>query len=75
MKTAKKLLAILLAMLMIIGCVGLTAFADPEDEEEWDCSTMGHDFEGGACIYCREPDPDWDCSLSGHVFEDGFCIV
>ena len=81
MKTANKLLAILLAMLMVIGCVSLTAFADPEDEEEWDCSTLGHEFVDGECIHCYEPDPDWedpgeewDCSTLGHEFVDGECI-
>ncbi|MBR5113130.1 MAG: hypothetical protein IK097_06870, partial [Clostridia bacterium] len=81
MKTAKKLLAILLAMLMVIGCVSLTAFADPEDEDDWDCSTMGHEFVDGECIHCFEPDPDledlgeeWDCSTMGHEFVDGECI-
>ena len=81
MKTAKKLLAILLAMLMIIGCVSLTAFADPEDEEEWDCSLYYHEFEDGYCIHCGEPDPDWedpgedwDCYMNGHDYVNGSCI-
>ena len=54
MKTAKKFLAILLSMFMLIGCISLTAFADPDDE--WDCDANGHDFFDGECIYCGEPD-------------------
>ena len=61
----KRLLALLLALLMTMGCVGATASADPGEDgggesDEWDCAIAGHEFCDGYCIHCDEPEPEWE---------------